>query len=51
MDQALRILEAVQRLGSLQAAAKELGMEYKALWTRNVFKFRRIDGLEVESWF
>ena len=28
------ILEAIQRLGSLQAAAKELGMGYKALWAR-----------------
>ncbi|MCF8086179.1 MAG: LysR family transcriptional regulator [Desulfohalobiaceae bacterium] len=29
-----RILEAVRRLGSLQAAAKELRMSYKALWAR-----------------
>lgn len=29
-----RILEAVQRLGSLLAAAKELQMGYKALWAR-----------------
>jgi molybdate transport system regulatory protein len=30
----LKILEAVQRLGSLQAAAKELKMSYRALWGR-----------------
>ena len=29
-----RILEAVQRLGSLQAAAKELKMSYRAIWAR-----------------
>lgn len=28
------ILEAVQRLGSLMAAAKELEMSYKAIWAR-----------------
>jgi len=30
----LKILEAVHRLGSLQAAAKELKMSYRALWGR-----------------
>jgi len=29
-----RILEAVQRLGSLKAAAEELNMGYKGLWAR-----------------
>jgi molybdate transport system regulatory protein len=29
-----RILEAVQRLGSLQAAAKELKISYRAIWAR-----------------
>ena len=29
-----RILEAVQRTGSLQAAAKELKMSYRAIWAR-----------------
>lgn len=29
-----RMLEAVRRLGSLQSAAKELRMSYKALWAR-----------------
>jgi molybdate transport system regulatory protein len=29
-----RMLEAVQRLGSLQAAAKELKMSYRAIWAR-----------------
>jgi molybdate transport system regulatory protein len=29
-----RILEAVQRLGSLQAAAQELKMSYRAIWAR-----------------
>jgi len=28
----LRILQAVDRLGSLQAAAKELNMSYRAVW-------------------
>ena len=37
-----RILEAVQRLGSLQAAAKELGMGYKALWARITATERRL---------
>jgi molybdate transport system regulatory protein len=27
-----RILEALQRLGSLQAAAQELKMSYRAIW-------------------
>ena len=30
----LKILEAVHRLGSLKAAAKELKMSYRALWGR-----------------
>ncbi|MDY0222627.1 MAG: LysR family transcriptional regulator [Desulfobacterium sp.] len=30
----LKIFEAVHRLGSLQAAAKELKMSYRALWGR-----------------
>ncbi len=30
----LKILEAVHRLGSLQAAAKELKMSYRAVWGR-----------------
>jgi molybdate transport system regulatory protein len=29
-----RILEAIQRLGSMNAAAKELQMGYRALWLR-----------------
>ncbi len=29
-----RILDAIQRLGSLQAAAKELKMSYRAVWCR-----------------
>lgn len=29
-----RILEAVQRLGSLQAAGQELKMSYRAIWAR-----------------
>lgn len=29
-----RILEAVKRLGSLQAAAQELKMSYRAIWAR-----------------
>ena len=29
-----RMLEAIRRLGSLQSAAKELRMSYKALWAR-----------------
>ncbi len=29
-----RILETVDRLGSLQAAAKELKMSYRAIWSR-----------------
>jgi molybdate transport system regulatory protein len=32
----------VQRLGSLQAAAKELGMGYKALWARITATERRL---------
>jgi len=30
----LKILEAIHRLGSLKAAAKELKMSYRALWGR-----------------
>jgi molybdate transport system regulatory protein len=37
-----RILEAVQRLGSLLAAAKELQMGYKALWARITATERRL---------
>lgn len=37
-----RILDAVQRLGSLQAAARELHMGYKALWARITATERRL---------
>ncbi len=37
-----RILDAVQRLGSLMAAAKELNMSYKALWARITATERRL---------
>jgi len=37
-----RILEAVQRLGSLQAAAKELKMSYRAIWARISATERRL---------
>ena len=30
----LKILTAIQRNGSIQAAAKELGMSYRAVWGR-----------------
>ncbi|WP_035220190.1 LysR family transcriptional regulator [Desulfatibacillum aliphaticivorans] len=30
----LRILEAIQKTGSLRAAAQELGMGYRAIWAR-----------------
>ncbi|MGD9975178.1 MAG: winged helix-turn-helix domain-containing protein [Desulfatirhabdiaceae bacterium] len=30
----LKMLEAIQRLGSIQAAAKELKMSYRAMWGR-----------------
>jgi molybdate transport system regulatory protein len=30
----LKMLEAVQRLGSIQAAGKELGMSYRGIWGR-----------------
>ncbi|MFH1156954.1 MAG: LysR family transcriptional regulator [Pseudomonadota bacterium] len=30
----LNILDAVHRSGSIQAAAKELGMSYRAVWAR-----------------
>ncbi len=37
-----RILDAVQRLGSLQAAAKELKMSYRAIWGRITATEKRI---------
>jgi molybdate transport system regulatory protein len=37
-----RMLEAVQRLGSLQAAAKELKMSYRAIWARLSATERRL---------
>ena len=37
-----RILDAVQRLGSLQAAAKELKMSYRAVWARISATERRL---------
>ena len=37
-----RILDAVQRLGSLQAAAKELKMSYRAIWVRMTATERRM---------
>ncbi len=37
-----RILDAVQRLGSLMAAARELNMSYKALWARITATERRL---------
>lgn len=37
-----RILDAVQRLGSLMAASKELNMSYKALWARITATERRL---------
>ncbi len=37
-----RILESVQRLGSLNAAAKELRMSYKGLWSRITATERRL---------
>lgn len=37
-----RILEAVQRLGSLQAAAQELKMSYRAIWGRISATERRL---------
>ena len=40
-----RILDAVKRLGSLQAVAKELGMGYKALWARITATERRLGTL------
>jgi molybdate transport system regulatory protein len=30
----LKILDAIQRNGSIHAAAKELGMSYRAMWAR-----------------
>ncbi|MGE0087208.1 MAG: winged helix-turn-helix domain-containing protein [Desulfococcaceae bacterium] len=30
----MKIFEAIERLGSIHAAAKELGMGYKAIWNR-----------------
>lgn len=38
----LRILEALERLGSLQAAAQELKMSYRATWARISATKRRI---------
>ncbi len=37
-----RILDAVERLGSLQAAAKELKMSYRAIWGRITATEKRI---------
>ena len=37
-----RMLDAIQRLGSLQAAARELKMGYKALWARLTATERRL---------
>ncbi len=37
-----RILDTVQRLGSLQAAAKELKMSYRAIWGRITATEKRI---------
>lgn len=37
-----RILETVERLGSLNAAAKELHMSYKGLWSRITATERRL---------
>jgi molybdate transport system regulatory protein len=37
-----RILDAVNRWGSIQAAAKVLGMGYKPLWTRITATERRL---------
>lgn len=37
-----RILEAVKRLGSLQAAAQELKMSYRAIWGRISATERRL---------
>lgn len=37
-----RILEAVERLGSLQAAARELKMSYRAIWARISATERRL---------
>lgn len=37
-----RILEAVERLGSLQAAARELKMSYRAVWCRVKLSEERI---------
>ncbi|MGM0681983.1 MAG: winged helix-turn-helix domain-containing protein [Thermodesulfobacteriota bacterium] len=37
-----RILKAVQRLGSLNAAAKELGMSYKGAWCKIKASEKRI---------
>jgi molybdate transport system regulatory protein len=37
-----RILEAVERLGSLQAAAQELKMSYRAIWARISATERRL---------
>ena len=44
-----RILDAIQRLGSLQAAAKELRMGYKALWARITATERRLGLVLLEK--
>ncbi len=38
-----RMLEAIQQTGSLLAAARELGMGYKALWARITATEHRLD--------
>lgn len=43
-----RILSAIQRLGSLQAASKELKMSYRAVWCRIKASEERIGAVLVE---
>jgi molybdate transport system regulatory protein len=43
-----RILSAIQRLGSLQAASKELKMSYRAVWCRIKASEERIGATLVE---
>lgn len=43
-----RILSAIQRLGSLQAASKELKMSYRAVWCRIKASEERIGAPLVE---
>ena len=43
-----RILSAIQRLGSLQAASKELKMSYRAVWCRIKASEERIGTALVE---